>query len=145
LLTKSQNSYREQNRNKEILNIIPKGKLTLTECLYCLWKYFSSTDWTVSSFFKSSYIHTLVDVECFIYILNLHASIEVWVSIHNFLLHDLYSLKDIFKALLSERIFLLSFLLREPLKMIKTNHKKQCTLWQAAAHVYAKRNKCRLK
>jgi hypothetical protein len=25
----SQHSYREQNKNKEVLNIIPKGKLTL--------------------------------------------------------------------------------------------------------------------
>jgi hypothetical protein len=29
LLTKSQSRYREENKDKEILNIIPKGKLTL--------------------------------------------------------------------------------------------------------------------
>jgi hypothetical protein len=55
----------------------------------------------------------LVDAECFIHIsTNLHASIAVRVSIHNFLLHDFYSSKDIFKAFLSDRIFLLSFFIK---------------------------------
>jgi hypothetical protein len=47
----------------------------------------------------------LVDPKCFINIsVNLHASTEVRVSIHNFLRNDFYSSKDIFKLFMSEHL-----------------------------------------
>jgi hypothetical protein len=67
----------------------------------------------------------LEDAEYLIHIsANLHASIEAGVSIHSFLLHGFYSSKIIFEIFLSEGIFLLSILLMELLKTIKTNHEK---------------------
>jgi hypothetical protein len=99
--TKLQSNYIGQSKNKQIVNNIPEAKYTLTNAPLLSFEISSSVDLNCSLLFNSSYM--VEDAECFINNwANFHASIEVGFSIHDLLLHDIYSSKVTFKFYESE-------------------------------------------